>query len=289
MSHQYNNRYCSRIQSVYECGVWVWRKCVVPAFFGVCGLLWVSKMRENLPQPFLAWVYHCIMCDAVEGCMTKLYGYVCGMWRILCETSIWCVVQYTEYKLWCQECGDNACPGSGRSLLYVWYNIQNMWRLCARNAGIIPVQEVAALFSTCGTIYSTVYVACARNAGIIPVQDVAGLSFTCRTIYCTIYVACARNARRIPVQEVAGLSSTCRTIYCTIYVACARNARRIPVQEVAGLSALHGNYLFVTQQLKTLQNIFFLSSHSYIGWVSTVYMYCTYPTKSNGEESRNAL
>jgi hypothetical protein len=58
---------------------------------------------------------------------------------------------------------------------------------------------------------------------------VAGLSSTCGTIYSTIYVACARNARRIPVQEVAGLSSTCGTIYSTIYVTCARNARRIPV------------------------------------------------------------
>jgi hypothetical protein len=75
----------------------------------------------------------------------------------------------------------------------------------------------------------------------------------------------ARNARIIPVQELAGLSSTCGTIYSRVYVACARNARRIPVQEVAGLSSLHGNYPFVTQQLKTLQNIFFLSSHSYIG------------------------
>ncbi len=91
----------------------------------------------------------------------------------------------TEYELWCQECRDNFYTGSGqpaspcgttyiipmwglcarnagiipvqevvsRSLLYVWYNIQNMWRLGARNAGIIPVQEVAGLSSTCDTIY----------------------------------------------------------------------------------------------------------------------------------------
>ncbi len=115
--------------------------------------------------------------------------------------------------MWRQECEENSCPGSGRPLLYVWYNIQNMWRLGARNAEKIPVQEVAGLSSTCGTIYSRVYVACARNAGIIPVQEVAGLSSTCGTIYSRVYVACARNAGIIPVQEVAGLSSTCGTIY----------------------------------------------------------------------------
>jgi hypothetical protein len=49
-----------------------------------------------------------------------------------------------------------------------------MWRLGARNAEIIPGQELAGLSSTCGTIYSMCM--CARNARRIPVQEVAGLS-----------------------------------------------------------------------------------------------------------------
>ncbi len=74
---------------------------------------------------------------------------------------------------------ENSCPGSGCSLVFVWYNIQNIWRLCVRNAGIIPVQEVAAL---CVVQY-TEYECGARNARRIPVQEVAALSSTCGTIY----------------------------------------------------------------------------------------------------------
>jgi hypothetical protein len=51
----------------------------------------------------------------------------------------------------------------------VWYNI---YECGARNAGIIPVQEVASLFSTYVTIYRYV----ARNARIIPVQEVSSQS-----------------------------------------------------------------------------------------------------------------
>ncbi len=71
-----------------------------------------------------------------------------------------------------------------RSLLYLWYNIQNMWRLGARNAGIIPVQEVVSQ-SLLYVWYNiqNMWRLGARNAGIIPVQEVVGLSSTCGTIY----------------------------------------------------------------------------------------------------------
>ncbi len=38
---------------------------------------------------------------------------------------VWYNIQYSICGV-CQECEENSCPGSGRSLLYVWYNIQNM-------------------------------------------------------------------------------------------------------------------------------------------------------------------
>jgi hypothetical protein len=79
------------------------------------------------------------------------------------------VVQYTEYECGARNAGIIPVQKVA-ALLYVCYNIQNMWRVCARNAGIIPVQEVASR-SLLYMWYNiqNMWGLGARNAGIIPV------------------------------------------------------------------------------------------------------------------------
>jgi hypothetical protein len=121
--------------------------CGSSSLWGVWAIVSVKDARKNPGQGV-----YCVCCGRLhdQTVWLSMWGMRYFVWYeyMVCGT-------YNIQNINCgaMNVGENSCPGSGCSLVFVWYNIQNIWRLCARNAEIIPVEKVAGLSSTCCTIY----------------------------------------------------------------------------------------------------------------------------------------